>query len=66
MLVLVFRQFVTLASRFSSASVTKMSYKFTYFKSKALGETIRFLLKYGNIEFEDIRLDFDVDWPAFD
>uniref|UniRef100_A0A1Y1L6P0 glutathione transferase n=2 Tax=Photinus pyralis TaxID=7054 RepID=A0A1Y1L6P0_PHOPY len=34
-------------------------YKLTYFESKALGEPIRFLLSYGNIEFEDFRIDYD-------
>ncbi|GJQ74227.1 hypothetical protein Trydic_g19134 [Trypoxylus dichotomus] len=29
---------------------------------KALGEPIRFLLKYGGIDFEDNRVEFD-DWP---
>lgn len=44
--------------------VTDMSdIKFTYFNGKGLGETIRYLLKYGNIEFEDNRVERD-KWPA--
>lgn len=39
--------------------------KLTYFKSQALGEAIRFLLHYGNIEFDDVRLDFEKDWPTY-
>ncbi|XP_022904144.1 glutathione S-transferase-like [Onthophagus taurus] len=38
------------------------SYKLTYFPIKALAEPIRFLLKYGEIEFEDFRLDV-AQWP---
>lgn len=37
-------------------------YKLTYFPVKALGEPIRFLFKYGGIEFEDVRFNVD-DWP---
>lgn len=36
--------------------------KLTYFPSKALGESIRMLFKYGNIEFEDYRFDRAI-WP---
>ncbi|XP_031357575.1 glutathione S-transferase-like [Photinus pyralis] len=38
------------------------AYKLKYFPSKALGEPIRFLMSYGNIEFEDVRLIRE-DWP---
>lgn len=38
------------------------SVKLTYFQLKALGEPIRWLLKYGNIDFEDQRIEF-ADWP---
>lgn len=39
------------------------SYKLTYFDLTALGEPIRFLLKYGNIEFEDVRVKIgDESW----
>lgn len=39
------------------------SYKLTYFDLTALGEPIRFLLKYGNIEFEDVRVKLgDESW----
>lgn len=37
--------------------------KVTYFNGRGLGEVIRYLLKYGNIGFEDIRIDQD-DWPT--
>lgn len=37
-------------------------YKLTYFDIQAFGEPIRFLLKYGGIEFEDNRIQFS-DWP---
>lgn len=40
-----------------------MVFQFTYFNSKALGEPIRMLLSYGNIEFEDKRVDFQKEWP---
>ncbi|KAK9738155.1 Glutathione S-transferase, N-terminal domain [Popillia japonica] len=38
-------------------------FKLTYFPIKALAEPIRFLLKYGEIDFEDHRLD-TVNWPT--
>ena len=38
------------------------AYKLTYFPVKALGEAIRFLLSYGNIEFEDFRFKQE-NWP---
>lgn len=38
------------------------SYKLTYFPVQALGEPIRFLLSYGNVEFIDDRFDRE-DWP---
>ncbi|KAI4470750.1 glutathione s-transferase [Holotrichia oblita] len=37
--------------------------KVTYFNGRGLGEVIRYLLKYGNIDFEDIRIEQD-NWPA--
>ncbi|XP_018334295.1 glutathione S-transferase-like [Agrilus planipennis] len=37
-------------------------YKLTYFNLKGLGEPLRFLLKYGNLDFEDIRYELK-DWP---
>ncbi|KAI4471551.1 glutathione s-transferase [Holotrichia oblita] len=37
-------------------------YKLTYFPSKALGESIRMLFKYGGIDFEDYRFDRAI-WP---
>lgn len=38
-------------------------YKLTYFNVKALAEPMRFLMTYGNIDFEDVRISND-DWPA--
>jgi glutathione S-transferase len=37
-------------------------YKLTYFNLKALGEPIRFLLHYGKIEYEEVRIEIE-DWP---
>lgn len=38
------------------------NYKLTYFPVKALGEPIRFIMSYANIEFEDDRFARE-DWP---
>lgn len=38
-------------------------YKLTYFPIKGLAESIRYLLAYSNIEFEDIRLDINT-WKS--
>lgn len=38
-------------------------YKIIYFNVKALAEPMRFLLSYGNIDFEDVRISSE-DWPA--
>lgn len=38
-------------------------YKITYFNVKALAEPMRFLLAYGNIDFEDVRIEKE-NWPA--
>lgn len=38
-------------------------YKVMYFNVKALAEPMRFLLSYGNIEFEDVRVTPE-DWPT--
>ncbi|XP_012269130.2 glutathione S-transferase-like [Athalia rosae] len=38
------------------------SYKLTYFPIKGLAEPIRFLLSYGSVEFEDVRVNRE-DWP---
>jgi glutathione S-transferase len=38
-----------------------MAYKLHYFNITGLGEPIRWILKYGNIEFEDIRYEFE-EW----
>ena len=39
------------------------TYKLTYFNLTGLGETIRFLLAYGGIDFQDIRVEDD-QWDA--
>lgn len=38
------------------------AYKIIYFNVKALAEPMRFLLSYGNIDFEDVRVEKE-DWP---
>lgn len=38
------------------------THKLTYFNFKGLAEPIRFLLNYGGIEFEDVRIDRE-NWP---
>ncbi|KRT79658.1 Glutathione S-transferase [Oryctes borbonicus] len=38
--------------------------KLTYFSVKALAEAIRMLLKYGGVDFADIRIErFGTEWP---
>lgn len=39
------------------------SYKLYYFNIKALAEPIRYILAYGGIEYEDVRVE-RADWPA--
>lgn len=39
-----------------------MTYKLYYFNIRGLGEPIRYLLKYGKVDFEDIRFERE-DWP---
>ncbi|XP_025408612.1 glutathione S-transferase-like isoform X2 [Sipha flava] len=39
------------------------SYKLTYFNVTGLGEPIRFLLSYLNIDFEDVRFELE-QWPS--
>ncbi|XP_050067539.1 glutathione S-transferase [Anopheles maculipalpis] len=38
-------------------------YKVYYFNVKALGEPLRFLLSYGNLPFDDVRITRE-EWPA--
>lgn len=38
------------------------TYKLYYFNITGLGEPVRYMLNYGGVKFEDIRLNFD-DWP---
>jgi hypothetical protein len=40
-----------------------MAYKVSYFTFKGLGEPVRFMLAYNNVEFEDNRVEWE-DWPA--
>jgi glutathione S-transferase len=39
------------------------SYKLTYFPARGRAECIRFLLSYGNLAFEDVRVPYE-EWPA--
>jgi hypothetical protein len=41
-----------------------MSYKLYYFNFGGLAEPIRYLLKYGETEFEDVRIE-EEDWPKW-
>jgi len=45
------------------SKVLVMTYKLTYFNFTALGESIRFLLSYLDIDFEDNRIELE-DWPS--
>ncbi|EAA45010.4 AGAP010404-PA, partial [Anopheles gambiae str. PEST] len=55
----------------SSSSISRSSlkcnimpdYKVYYFNVKALGEPLRFLLSYGNLPFDDVRITRE-EWPA--
>lgn len=38
------------------------TYKLIYFPIKALAEPLRFLLSYGGLEFEDVRISKE-HWP---
>lgn len=40
-------------------------YILTYFNGEGLGEAIRLLLAYGNIEYEDKRIDYETEWEDF-
>ncbi|KAL5233523.1 hypothetical protein ACI65C_000933 [Semiaphis heraclei] len=40
-----------------------MTYKLTYFNFAGLGEPIRYLLSYLDIDFEDNRIDYE-KWPS--
>ncbi|KAK7864588.1 hypothetical protein R5R35_003179 [Gryllus longicercus] len=37
--------------------------KLTYFDARALGEPIRYLLAYGSIEYEEVRIKYE-QWPS--
>lgn len=41
--------------------VSMPEYKLTYFNCKGLGEAIRFLFAYGDIDYEDNRIE-ERDW----
>nr|WOZ07759.1 glutathione S-transferase GSTs4 [Agrotis ipsilon] len=45
--------------------MSKSKPKFTYFKSRALGEQSRLLMVYGGIDFEDVRVDYYTEWADF-
>ncbi|XP_046431162.1 glutathione S-transferase-like isoform X2 [Neodiprion fabricii] len=45
-----------------SVAVKMRTYKLTYFNIVGLGGPIRFLLSYGGVEFEDIRIERS-NWP---
>ncbi|XP_046488827.1 glutathione S-transferase-like isoform X1 [Neodiprion pinetum] len=45
-----------------SVAVKMPAYKVTYFNIMGLGGPIRFLLSYGGVEFEDIRIQYS-NWP---
>jgi len=36
--------------------------KLIYFNRRVLGETVRFILEYGGVQFEDVRVEFE-QWP---
>lgn len=38
------------------------AYKLTYFPARGVSESVRFLFRYGDIEFEDVRINRE-DWP---
>jgi glutathione S-transferase len=38
------------------------AYKLTYFDVRGLGEASRLLFKYGDIDFEDVRIKRE-EWP---
>jgi len=46
-----------------STQIEMPQYKIIYFNVKALAEPMRFLLSYGNIDFEDVRIEKE-NWPA--
>ncbi|KAF9578799.1 hypothetical protein BGW38_005234 [Lunasporangiospora selenospora] len=49
-----------LSKAIRDATNTKSTYKFLYFPLNGRGETIRNLLAYGNVDYEDVI----ADWPA--
>lgn len=46
-----------------AVTMTDSKFKLTYFTVKGLGEAIRYLFAYADVEFEDNRITQD-DWPA--
>lgn len=55
-----FQQVRRLSSKFL-ANLSMPEYKLTYFNCKGLGEAIRFLFAYGDINFDDNRIE-ERDW----
>ena len=42
---------------------TDYTYKLYYFPNRALAEPIRLLFAYKGIQYEDIRIEWDDNWP---
>lgn len=58
-------QAVNSEPKFLLTFIKMTKYTLTYFDVEALGEPIRMLLSYGNLEFTDNRIDYEKDWAKF-